>query len=702
MLLDLDITQLPRTSSVTIKKMQSIGIHTMNDLLHYFPFRYEDRSRVSPIGQLLAGESVTIKGAIESAKQIFTRSGIKLQKVVIADETGKIEVTWYNQPYLVQLLQKARYISVNGNVEEFGKKLTLKPNDYEVLFELNQSTIHTGRLVPIYSEIRGLSGKTIREKVFWLIQELFTKTDPYQLAEQLEWLPSEFRNKYKLVFSPQAYQQIHFPDNQMMADDAKKRLAFDELFTIQLSNQIIKKQWQMEAVGNSFEFSAKQNKLIEKFIGSLPFVLTRAQARVSTEILTDLKKTSPMNRFLQGDVGSGKTAVAAIAAYAAHIHGYQTLFMAPTEILAEQHFATLTQLFSSKGVTIGLQTGSKKSIKKTPSRQKKANKNEQKVNNFDIVVGTHALITQSLNFEKVGLVVIDEQHRFGVAQRAALRQKGFNPHLLSMTATPIPRTVALTLYGELDLSTIDEMPIGRLPVKTHLVPNEKRIHSYEWIRTQIQTHGIQTYIICPLVEESMAETMQSVKAATQEYEYLKNTIFPDLKVGMLHGKMKPKEKEQVMLDFKSKKYDILVATSVVEVGIDVPNATVIIIEGAHRFGLAQLHQLRGRVGRGNHQSYCFLFTDEKGASHQRLQLFTQTNNGLELAEYDFKMRGAGNMYGTQQSGSIDLRVANLGDLPLIMQTKSAAEDFMTHYSLQDFPKVLEHVQKYQNLQISRD
>lgn len=707
MLREVPIESLPRTSPITFKKFKSVGINTYWDLLNYIPFRYEDYSIVSPINKLQEGEIVTIKGEILSAQNSFTKRGFKLQKVTISDGTGTMELVWYNQQYLVQLLQKAKYLSVSGTVERFGNKISFKPAEYEVLKDLNAKTIHTGRLVPIYSESRGLSSKTIREKMYILFQQHIYNADAYKLAEEIEWLPQDIRTKNRLAFEVKAFEDIHFPATMVQANDARRRLAFDELFTVQLSAKLIKKQWELETVSNTISLEGKKQQKLEYFIKNLPFELTGAQQRVTDEILKDLTLSKPMNRFVQGDVGSGKTVVAAIAAYAAHLNGYQTLFMAPTEILAQQHFATISKLFAEQDLKIGLQTGSKKSIKKPTGKKSKTEQTfefiESEESEYDIIIGTHALITAALEFKKVGLVIIDEQHRFGVAQRTALKNKGINPHLLTMTATPIPRTVALTLYGELDLSSIDEMPKGRLPIKTYLVPAEKRENSQEWIKKQVQEDGVQAYIICPLVEESTSETMTSVKAATKEYEDLKRGAFKEFNVGLLHGKMKPKEKEDVMRDFKEKKYDILVATSVVEVGIDVPNSTVIVIEGAQRFGLAQLHQLRGRVGRGDKQSYCFLFTDDpQGESSQRLQLFTQTNNGLELAEFDFKSRGPGNMFGTQQSGSIDLKVANLTDLQLIMETKSAAEEFVEKYSIEDYPEVKRRVEEYRIEQVSRD
>lgn len=691
MVLNAPIETLPRTSPVTIKKFKSLDINSFYDLLNLFPNRYENYSLISNIKDLQAGEIVTVKGIIEEFKNTYTKKHITIQKARLTDNTGYIELVWYNQPYLAQMIKKGTFLAAAGMVKQYFDSYSLDTKEYEVLREIQDPTIHTGRIVPIYPEKRGLSSRIIREKIFYLINELNESIIP-------EWLSEEIITYNKLIPLLTAYKEIHFPSNQSTILRAIERLSFDELFTIQLSAQLIKKEWQKEQVGHMFSVETPLMASLQTFIQNLPFPLTGAQNRVVDEIIEDLKKPTPMNRFVQGDVGSGKTVVAAIAAYLAHLNGFQTLLMAPTEILAQQHYQTISKLFENYNLKIGLQTGSKKIVKKSTDRS-----GPVPTLLYDVVIGTHALLNDSLQSEKIGLVIIDEQHRFGVAQRAQLKQKGINPHLLTMTATPIPRTVMLTLYGELDLSVIDEMPKGRLPIKTFVVPPEKRSNGYEWIKKQIQETQCQVFIICPLIEESEGETLKSMKAATKEYEHLQKHVFPKLAVGLLHGKMKPKEKEQVMQDFKNKKYDILVSTSVVEVGIDVPNATIMIIEGADRFGLAQLHQLRGRVGRGENQSYCFLYTetpDQK--SSNRLQFFAKTNSGLALAEYDFKLRGPGDIYGKRQHGYADLKIAKLSDTDLIQKTKSAASYFANHYQIEKYPDIQERIKRYDLDQISRD
>ncbi len=673
-----NIENLPNTSSITIGKLKSLDINTYFDLLNYFPYRYEDYSIISPIDKLQPEEIVTVKGEITETKNQYTRSGLKIQKVVISDETGKIEVNWFNQPYLIRLFKVGGLISVSGQVKQFGLKLMIEPREYEI----SEKQIHTGRLIPVYSEKKGLSSRTIREKVFAILNT--TAAVEYRVAETL---PKEITSYNNLIDENTAYREIHFPSSFEMKNKAFERLSFDELFNLQLSNNLIKMHWQKEKVVNKLTYGITYKRFLQQFIDKLPFKLTNDQKKVIEEIITDLKKTVPMNRFLQGDVGSGKTVVAAVACYLSFLNGCQSIIMAPTEILAYQHFQTINDLFLSLNtVRVGLITGS----------------NKNKSNEYDILIGTHALLNKKLRFKKVGLVVIDEQHRFGVNQRIILKEKALNSHLLTMTATPIPRTVALTLYGELDLSYITEMPQGRLKIKTFLVSKDKRGNGYRWIKTQILDFKSQVFIVCPLIEESESETLKSIKAAKIEFENLKN-IFTGFKIGLLHGKTKSREKEQIISDFKNKKIDILVCTPVVEVGIDIPGATIMIIEGAERFGLAQLHQLRGRIGRSNIQSYCFLFTENQTEkTKNRLEFFSNNNSGIKLAEYDLKNRGAGNIFGTEQHGFVNLKIASLTDYELIDRTKKAVVYFMEKYNIKDWEELNNKVKKYNNTAISRD
>lgn len=624
------------------RRLKRLGITTLGDLLYYFPFRYLDYSLSSPIFQLQAGEIATVKGQVSDFKNEYTKSGKKIQKAEVKDQSGSIQVIWFNQPFLIKTLKIGTRLSLSGKVDFWGSKIALISPEYEVL--KNTPAVHTGRLVPIYHETYGISSKWLRSRLAPLINN-----SPFKVEE---FLPISILEDYHLLEISQALKQIHFPVNLAQAESARQRFAFEELFLLQLQALKRKQAWLRKKLVQKFNLQEDKIRLFEQ---SFPFKLTSAQKRVIREILTDLQKDKPMNRLLQGDVGSGKTVVAAVAVYVAYLNGCQSALMAPTEILAEQHYATLNQLLKPFGLKIALFTSSSK---RTPA--------------FDLAIGTQALIYKSAKFKNLGLVVIDEQHRFGVRQRSQLLKKGAAPHLLTMTATPIPRTIALTLYGDLELSVLDEMPPGRQLTKTWVVPAFKREAAYKWIETQIRTLKTKVFIVCPLIEESLSETLSSIKAVTTEFERLKTAVFPNLKLGLLHGRLKAQEKKQILQDF-SKKLDILVTTPVVEVGIDIPQATIMLIEGAERFGLAQLHQLRGRVGRNTRPSYCLLFAQK---AHQRLRTLEQTNIGFKLAEFDLKMRGPGEIYGLKQHGFTDLKVASFSDLPLIEKTRKAAQKIL--------------------------
>lgn len=674
MLVETDIGSLPGTSAVTIKHLRELGIETYGDLLNYIPFRYEDYSLATPIATLQEGETVSVRGIITDTKNQYTRSRLTIQKAVIQDKSGgTISITWYNQPYLLRVLRIGMEIAVSGEVTRFNGKLSMAPSEWE---PVKPDMIHTGRIVPVYSETRGLSSHTIREKTYRLLEML------KGLPEPAESLPQAILSGHRLLPLPQALRQIHFPLNIDELQAARRRLGFDELLLIQTLSQMTRRKWKDKKVKHVFSISNDISGKLQEFIAGLPFTLTGDQMKSIREILADLDTEVPMNRFLQGDVGSGKTVVAAAAAYVAYLNGFQTLFMAPTEILAKQHYQTLQKLFSKTKINIAIQTGSKKTIRKDTV--------------FDIAVGTQALLASSLQFERIGLVVIDEQHRFGVAQRALLKEKGGEPHLLTMTATPIPRTLALALYGELDVSSIHEMPSGRLPIKSFLVPQAKRDAAYEWIRNKIRTEKSQVFIICPLIEESGSETLQSVKAAKIEYERLKSAIFPECTVDLLHGKLPAKEKDRIMEGFSNGTTDILVSTSVVEVGIDIPNASIMIIEGAEHYGMAQLHQLRGRVGRGSTQSYCYLFSDSQEEEViSRLSFFAHNLQGEKLAEYDLHRRGPGNIFGTRQHGFLKLKIASLSDISFILEAKSAAESLLKDSpDLSKYPVLKEQVEHF--------
>ncbi len=628
-------------------RLEKLSIKTIEDFLYHIPFRYDDFSIISKIGEVQAGETVTIQGTVVAMKNEFTKNWKKIQRARIADKTGEIEIIWFNQPFLAKVIGINDKISLSGKIDFFGHNLVMQSPEYEVISQ--NETIHTGRLVPVYPETRGVSSKWLRRQVYKIIQE--------ESKNFLEYVPESIIKNNGFMGITDSLEQIHFPKSIELAEKARVRLSFDELFLLQLAALKRKNEWEKNLVGNPFSIS-QYKKQIEQFWQNLPFELTNAQKRAVKDIFVDLAGKKPMNRLLEGDVGSGKTVVSAIAMYLAHLNGFQSVMMAPTEILAQQHFNTISELLSPFGATIGLATGSKK----------------WKMENgkWKILVGTHAVLSKNINFDKLGLVVIDEQQRFGVEQRAIIRGKGKNPHVLIMTATPIPRTAALTMYGDLSLSYLDEMPFGRKKIKTWLVPPEKRNSAYEWIQKVLKKENSQAFIICPFIEES--ESAVTVKAATKEFEDLSKKVFKDFKVGLLHGKMKAKDKDAVLESFSSGKIDILVATPVVEVGIDIPNATIMVIEAAERFGLAQLHQLRGRVGRRTRESFCFLFTEattEK--TRARLKSLETIYVGAELAELDLKLRGPGDMYGTQQHGGKNLKIASFSNFELILKTKKDAE-----------------------------
>jgi ATP-dependent DNA helicase RecG len=674
-------------------RLDRLGIVTFKDLLYHIPFRYDDYSLVSPIGSIQAGETVTVRGEVTEMKNSYLGRFKTLQKAKITDGTGSIDVTWFNQPFLAKNITIGDMLSLSGKAGQFGKHLQLQSPEYEVVSPENPGmSLHTGRLVPVYPETRGLSSKWLRRQVHNALQNFSQEIE--------EFMPDEVLQKHGFPTLSEALNAIHFPKNFKDAEKARKRLAFDELFLLQLKGFSRRKEWRELITGNAFAIDGHARK-ISALKASLPFILTRAQEKAVSDISEDLTATKPMNRLLQGDVGSGKTVVAAIAMFTAYLNGYQSVLMAPTEILAQQHFATISKLLSPFGVKVDLVTGTKKlRIKKQESRSKKKHDSKFMIHDsYDVLIGTHAVLSEKIQFKKLGLIVIDEQQRFGVEQRGTIRQKGKNPHLLTMTATPIPRTVALTLYGDLDLSYLNEMPKGRQIIKTWLVPPEKRDGAYGWIKKEIQENASQIFIICPFIEES--ESMTTVKAATKEFERLQKEVFPDLQLGMLHGRQKTKEKDAVLTDFRNRKFDILVATPVVEVGIDIPNATVILIEAAERFGLAQLHQLRGRVGRGDKQSYCLLFTESKSElTLKRLKAMESSHVGAELAELDLRLRGAGELYGTKQSGTHDLKIADFSDALLIEQARNDAGEIFSRIDM--YPKITEIMTKASEKNISPD
>lgn len=679
--LDTEIIELNRVGKATAKKLERLGVNTAKNLLFYFPFRYEDYSELTPIRELQSGINANIVGRIELIQnKRSSRKKMYITEALISDETESIKVVWFNQPFLIKNLRAGDLVSLAGKVEGDLLGLTMVSPNYEKLGG-NMTAVHTQGLVPIYHLTENITQKQIR----FLIKSVIEASSFIE-----DWLPLETKKRQGLINLGEAIKKIHFPKSKDDFAKARKRLAFDELFILQIRSQLLRKELNTSQA-EKIEFKEKETK---KFVDSLPFKLTNDQRKAAWEILQDINKERPMARLLEGDVGSGKTIVAAIAMLNAALNNKQAVLMVPTEILARQHYETIKKLLGEH-IPIALLTRSQFSIFnfQFPNNFQFSNNKISKHHildnikngNVKIIIGTHALLQENVSFNNLALAIIDEQHRFGVAQRAKLakRTEAFCPHLLSMTATPIPRSLALALYGDLDLSIIKQMPAGRKKIITKIVAEADRAKAYQFIREQIKK-GRQAFVICPLIDISDSLGVKSVK---QEYEKLAKNIFSDLKIGLLHGKMKSREKEEIMEKFLKNEINILVSTSVVEVGVDVPNAVIMMIEGADRFGLAQLHQFRGRVGREEQQSYCFLFTqlnsrkanltglaeNDSLNTAKRLDAMTKFNDGFALAREDLKYRGPGEVFGTMQKGFPELKIASLFDYELMKKGKEEAE-----------------------------
>jgi ATP-dependent DNA helicase RecG len=621
--------------------LSKLNLYTLGDLLFHLPRRYEDRRQFRKIAHARPGDAVTVSGKLVTVDNVKVRN-LTLTKAYLDDGSGVLELVWYNQPYIKDTLTKLRnsQIVAYGIIKESPYGLQMETPEWEDLPDGADpdSLLSVNRIVPIYPLTEGIRQKRMRQILWNAVQYA-------HLAPEI--LPRSVRERLGLMPIQQAIAQIHFPDSEQAIDPARQRLVFEEFFLMQLGVGMQRQRTRQER-GIAMRIDADRlNEMLHRIV---PFELTNAQKRVIREIWSDMAQPHPMNRLLQGDVGSGKTIVAAAAILAAVDNQYQAAMMAPTEILAEQHYINLHRLFQPLGISVELLVGRLSNKQRQQARERIATGRGM------VAVGTHALIQEGVSFARLGLAIVDEQHRFGVLQRAALRDKGTMPHVLVMTATPIPRTLTLILYGELDVSIIDELPPGRKPVRTHWKTPEERLKVYEGVRKLIQ-EGRQAYVICPLIDES--DKLQ-VRAAEAMAEHLQKDVFPDLRVGLLHGRMKPAEKEAVMDAFRAGELQILVSTTVIEVGVDVPNAAAIVIEDADRFGLAQLHQLRGRVGRSDHQSYCILIANPKSDDGQRrMDIMTRTNNGFLIAEEDLRIRGPGEIYGTRQSGMPSFRVADL-------------------------------------------
>ncbi|MEK9186592.1 MAG: ATP-dependent DNA helicase RecG [Patescibacteria group bacterium] len=712
--LETELVRIRGIAPAFLAKLEKLKIKTVKDLLWHFPYRYDDFSKIVKIGTLQVSQAATVSGTIHKieARRTWRRRMVVIEALV-ADETGGIKAVWFNQPYITRVLRPGMSVNFAGKVLSNDGEAYLSNPAYEPLGGASE-TKHTAGLIPIYSETRGLTSKGLR----YLVKPLLRVLPPIQ-----DFIPKNILSAYNLPELDIALKQIHFPALLAEAEQAKRRFAFEDLFLLQLNNLKLK---QKLTQSKSYPIKWADSE-IKEIVSLLPFELTNSQNRSMGEILADIAKPVPMNRLLQGDVGSGKTVIAAIAAMLAARSGEQTAFMAPTEVLARQHFKTFEKIFRSyinSGIKIGLL------LSGLTNKEKKQTVEKTASGEIKILVGTHALIQKSVEFKNLGLVIVDEQHRFGVKQRAALTggkivSSGAKlPHFLSMSATPIPRTLSLTLFGDLDISIIDELPKGRKPIVTKVVAPENRARAYEFIRAQIK-FGRQAFVICPKIEEAandqeltdgakppLNNKWSDVKAVKAEYEKLSKKTFPDLKVAMMHGKLPArggsppdgragasggKSKSEVMREFAEGKIDILVSTSVVEVGVDVPNASIMLIEGADRFGLAQLYQFRGRVGRGEHQSFVFLFTDSSSDStKRRLDALLKAKNGFELAEQDLAIRGPGQFLGDKQTGLPDLAMRSLNNMALVKSAReSAVEIIKKDPELNNYPNLEEKLSVFQ-------
>ncbi len=633
------------------KKLAILGIHTISDLVENYPRRYEDYSSIHEIKNLRPGQ-VTIQAKISSASGRYVRRGMHITEAIASDSSASVRLVWFNQPYRSSGIKAGQEYFIAGEYALRRGRFSITNPSVELVSDF---PVNTARIIPVYRETKGLKSTQIRKLIREALQGRSLK----------EHMPGWLIKDQKLVGFAEAVSEIHFPSSPEYLAEARRRLGFEEVFGLTLAALLNKNELTKE---KSLAISFKE-VLAKDFVGKLPFQLTDAQRRVAWQIYQDMAQSQPMNRLVEGDVGSGKTVVAAMAAIMTMEQGYQVAFMAPTEILARQHAETLFKLLNNVGYgdKVGLLIGGLKPLHKTEAHSRIAS------GDIGLMVGTHALISEKVDMKKLGLIIIDEQHRFGVGQRKKLQVKaGHMPHVLHLSATPIPRSLALTLYGELDISVLDEMPADRQLIITELISPNSRAALYEKIDKQIES-GRQVFVVCPLISDSEVRAGLSVE---EVFENLSKKTFKHRHVGLLHGRMKSSEKDAIMRDFVSQKLDILVSTTVIEVGVDVPNASVMLIESPERFGLAQIHQLRGRVGRGIHQSYCYLLLSDNKAPSMRLRALETTSDGFKLAELDLQLRGPGAIYGTVQHGALDLRVAKLTDTKLIAAARAAAQMFI--------------------------
>ncbi len=669
------LESLKGIGTAVASKLGVLGIHTVADLIHYYPRRYDDYSNLTPIAKLQPG-SVSIEASIKQIRGRYVRRGMHITEAVASDSTGSVRLVWFNQPYREAATKAGKSYFISGNFDMSRGRLALMNPAMELASDF---PINTARVIPIYRETRGLKSATIRKIIAAI------RTDIEDLPE---YLPPSVITQNKLISRAQAILAMHFPQSAASLDNARRRLGFEEIFGLSMASLLNK----AEASKEKTHVIPFNEKLAKTFVERLPFELTDAQRKVAWQIFQDLQRDTPMNRLVEGDVGSGKTVIAVMGAIMAIDKGYQVALMAPTELLARQHADNIHAMMGSVGRHDGvaLLVGSLKPA------QKKIAQESIRSGKAHFIIGTHALITDKVDMRRLGLVIVDEQHRFGVEQRKKLQKKagGRMPHVLSLTATPIPRTLALTLYGELDISVIDEKPKNRIPIITKIASPNSRKQLYETVDKEIEA-GRQMFTVCPLISES--ETLLAL-SAEKVYEDFSRKSFKHRRVGLLHGKMKAVEKERVMQQFVDHELDILVSTTVIEVGVDVPNASVMLIEGAERFGLAQIHQLRGRVGRSSDQGYCYLMMSDSKEPSRRLRAVESSTDGFRLSELDLEIRGPGAIYGQSQSGALDLRVAKLTDVKLIEAARNAAQIFIdSGQRLSEYPELSAFVSKYRSV-----
>lgn len=676
--LDMRVTDIKGVGPKSAEQLQLAGLETVRDLIEFLPRKHEDFSEIVKIADILPGK-LTIKATAESVTVKRVRRGMTVTTAVLVDDTGKLNAVWFNQPYRKdQLLKPTKKNAKQPDEFYFSGSFEFNYGRYQLTNpsaeKVSDLPVQTDRLLPIYRSVKGLKSQLVR-KILAELRPAITMLP--------ETLPLDLLKKHTLVSRADAYLGMHFPKKSSDIAAAKRRLAFEELLGLLLASEL-NKQANQQLRAQPIQF---KEQVVKELVATLPFALTDDQRRAAWAVLQDMARDIPMNRLLQGDVGAGKTVVAAIAARQAAAAGFQAAIMAPTEILARQHATTLREILAPLGVEVALLTGS------TKQKDRKGLLSAIRDGSAHVVVGTHALIQEAVAFNRLGFAVIDEQHRFGVQQRQKLLQKaGIMPHLLAMTATPIPRSLALTVYGDLDITVIREKPADRLPITTKLISPNSRAQAEAAVEKELAV-GRQAYVICPLIEPGESEQ----KSAQEEYDRLRKGVFKHRRIGLLHGKLKPDEKDAVMTQFATHEIDILVSTTVVEVGVDVPNATVMLIETADKFGLSQLHQLRGRVGRAEHQSYCYLILSDSKKPSQRLQEIEKSNDGFYLAERDLQLRGPGEIYGRAQHGELNLQVATLGDTKLTAEAQQAARWCVSNNKLLEYKELAAQVEQYQRL-----